>query len=271
MNNVTHTLKIKGKYFNFINNGSKDIEVRVGYSMIKRIKVGDFIQFMERGNAKFQVTEIRIFKSFAELFSNIPVKRVLPDITDKEKAIRTMEKIYPKDREALGVYAIFIKKYVPTVRLIRASSLIIENKRCTFSTLISECYKKTDFIVPDYPYHFEWYFTKTVPAIFSGNRDIFAAIYEGKVVGVLIAKKDKEEKKICTLWVDKNMRNKHIATLLLESSFKFLETNKPLITIADYKLNLFLGIITKYGWEETQRLKGYYNDSTEIVFNGTLK
>ena len=29
MNNVTHTLKIKGKYFNFIDNGSKDIEVRV--------------------------------------------------------------------------------------------------------------------------------------------------------------------------------------------------------------------------------------------------
>lgn len=36
MSNVTHTLKIKGKYFNFIDNGSKDIEVRVGYSMIKK-------------------------------------------------------------------------------------------------------------------------------------------------------------------------------------------------------------------------------------------
>lgn len=271
MNNVTHTLKIKGKYFNFIDNGSKDIEVQVGYSMIKKIKVGDFIQFMERGNAKFQVTQIKIFKSFAELFKNIPVKRVFPDITDKEKAICTMESIYPKDREALGVYAIFIKKYIPTIKLMRASTLIHEDKRCTFSTLISECYRKTDFIVPDYPYHFEWYFTKTIPAIFNGSRDIFAAIYEGKVVGVLIAKKEKNEKKICTLWVDKNMRNKHIATLLLESSFKFLGTTKPLISIADYKLDLFLGIITKYGWIETQKLPGYYNNSTEIVFNGTLE
>ncbi len=271
MNSTIHTLKIKGKYFNFLDNGSKDIEVRVGYSMIKKIKVGDYIQFMERGNAKFQVVEVKIFKSFADLFDSIPVKRVLPDITDKAKAIRILEDIYPKDREALGVYAIYLKKYIPTIKLLRASSLISENKRSTFSTLISECYKKTDFIMPDYPYHFEWYYTKVIPDIFNGSRDIFAAIYEGKVVGVLIAKKDSQEKKICTLWVEKNMRNKHIATLLLESSFRFLETTKPLISIADYKVDLFSGIIAKYDWEVTQKLKGYYNKSAEIVFNGTLK
>ena len=63
-----------------------------------------------------------------------------------------------------------------------------------------------------------------------------------------------------------------IATALVERCFEWLGTTKPLITIADYKLDQFAGIIKKYGWEETQVLdSGYYNDhSREHVFNGTI-
>lgn len=52
---------------------------------------------------------------------------------------------------------------------------------------------------------------------------------------------------------------------------KWLETTKPLITLADYKLDMFKPIISKYDWELTEIVSGLYNDrSEELCFNGTL-
>ena len=58
---------------------------------------------------------------------------------------------------------------------------------------------------------------------------------------------------------------------MVEASMKFLETTKPLITLADYKLPMFQPIIDKYGWELTEIVEGLYNDrAKELCFNGTL-
>ena len=84
-------------------------------------------------------------------------------------------------------------------------------------------------------------------------------------------KKDKEEKKICTLYVSDQCRTHHLGTRMVEASMDFLETTKPLITLADYKLPMFQPIIDKYGWELTEIVTGLYNGSgKELCFNGTL-
>lgn len=85
-------------------------------------------------------------------------------------------------------------------------------------------------------------------------------------------KKDNTENKICTFLVLEGYRKKNIATKMLEQSFKYLGTTKPLITIADYKLPMFEGIIKKYDWVLTQTMEvGYYNNtSCELVYNGHL-
>ena len=58
---------------------------------------------------------------------------------------------------------------------------------------------------------------------------------------------------------------------MVEASMGFLETTKPLITLADYKLPMFQPIIDKYGWELTEVVEGLYNDKAkELCFNGTL-
>lgn len=59
---------------------------------------------------------------------------------------------------------------------------------------------------------------------------------------------------------------------MLEYAFKYLETTKPLITIADYKVPLFESLIKKYHWKLIQTMEeGYYNDfSREKVFNEHL-
>lgn len=58
---------------------------------------------------------------------------------------------------------------------------------------------------------------------------------------------------------------------MVEASMDFLETTKPLITLADYKIPMFQPIIDKYGWELTEVVEGLYNDKAkELCFNGTL-
>ena len=52
---------------------------------------------------------------------------------------------------------------------------------------------------------------------------------------------------------------------------KWLETTKPFITIADYKLEMFRPIIEKYNWKLTEIVSGFYNNkSQELCFNGIL-
>lgn len=271
MNRLIHALRIKGKYYNYLEKGSKDVEVRVGYKQIKKIKKGDLIEFENHAGIQFEVTEVRKFGSFQEMFADIPVKRVLPDYSDATTATAVLNGIYPADKQKLGVYAIFVKRYAPQLVIMQASELIKAGKHELFSTLMSKSYNVTDFISPDYPYHFEWFYTKCIPGVFAGTREVYTAVYDKKVVGVVFAKKDNNEAKVCTMWVDENMRGKHIATKLLEAAFPFLGTTKPLISVADYKLDMFKGVSAKYGWTITQRLENYYAEGvSEIVYNGTL-
>ena len=51
----------------------------------------------------------------------------------------------------------------------------------------------------------------------------------------------------------------------------WLGTTTPLITLADYKLEMFTPFINKYNWELIETITGAYNDrSKELCFNGTL-
>lgn len=67
-------------------------------------------------------------------------------------------------------------------------------------------------------------------------------------------------------------RNMNIATKLIEASFKYLETSKPLATVNSSKLGMFSKIIDKYDWKITEEVNDIYkNGETEIVLNGKVK
>lgn len=123
-----------------------------------------------------------------------------------------------------------------------------------------------------YPDFYNWYWNTQISRVIQGNGDIIFCIINSKIVGVANLKKDKKEVKLCTLFVSKNYRKSHIGTILVEKSFIYLGTTKPLITIPDYKIVLFKNIIDKYEWKCTQILdKGYYNKSCrEFVYNGFI-
>ena len=122
-------------------------------------------------------------------------------------------------------------------------------ERTIFSELVYQAYSLIDFIGEDYEHLCEWYWSKAVPWVFSNRMEFFLALDCNKVIGVLIAKKENDERKICTLFVSSEYSHKGIATRLINDSFEFLETTKPIITFSEYKLHQFMPIMQKYGWQ----------------------
>ena len=153
--------------------------------------------------------------------------------------------------------------------IVSARTLLEKKDYLTLNDLFFQTYALTDWITKDYPNHFKHFYSKYIPELFTGEREILA-YYEGMTVeGLCILKKS--EQKVCTLFVKEEARNKHLATRLLSEGFIFLGTTKPLITIAEYKVSMFEGLIKKYGWEHTQTLdKSYYGNAREFVFNGKM-
>ena len=142
--------------------------------------------------------------------------------------------------------------------------------------LATKVYMITDFICDDYPQYKEWYFTKQLPqTINSEKRNILFARdlkNAAEIISIACLKRDSEEQKICTLYVSDKYRGLGIGKAIVEESMRWLGTTKPLITFADYKLEMFKPIINKCGWELTQVVSGLYNDkSQELCFNGILK
>ena len=119
---------------------------------------------------------------------------------------------------------------------------------------------KEDFI-NYYPGIVEW-FNKIIKEIDEDNqkRELFLAIVINEdnieLAGVLILKKTKFEKKICTIRVDKK--------------FQYLETVTPLITLPEecYKEGSYRSLFKKYNFVETSKVKGIYRDNkVEYFFN----
>jgi ASC-1-like (ASCH) protein len=273
-----HGWRIKRKYYDLIFAGIKTLEVRVGYPDVKKVKKGDTITFKDHSNVKFEVVRVTCYKDFPEMLDSEDSNKAIPGVT-KYKALEMYQAIYPEDKEALGVYVFELRKQGNDVKSkkpgndvkIHKLSILTAN-RSSFGKYAHAAYVVTDYICKDYPKHFEWYWAKQIPRVFDGTGEVIVCTVGPDIAGVAFLKKDSNEKKICTFLVLEKYRGMHIATKMLEEAFKFLETTKPLITLADYKLPMFKHIIEKYGWELTQTMEaGYYNNSSsELVYNGTL-
>lgn len=267
-----HVWRIKKPYFLQLKSGDKDLEIRVGYTQIKKVHAGDTITFENYGDNLFDVKRVSVYDSFEELLAAESVECVLPGMT-YEGALRTLHEIYPPDKERLGVYAFNLKYHNKDEKIFyHASSLLKQEQNRLFAKLVAESYMITDWICEDYPNHCDHFYSKYVPGIFDGEREIISCYIGRKIVATAFLKKISDECKISTFFVAPRQRQQGIATELLKQCFAFLGTTKPLITISDYKLPQFEKIIAKYDWKQTQILgQGHYNDhSREYVFNGRI-
>lgn len=215
-----HVWRVKKEYFRQLKNGSKSLEIRVGYSQIKKVRQGDTITFENYGRNEFDVLRVSVYDSFERMLEVEGVKNVLPDMTF-DGALRMLRDIYPKDRESLGVYVFELRLKTndakkPTLEFLKASDLLKAGHNKTFSKLIAESYMITDWICKDYPSHCDHFYSKYVPGIFDGEREVISCYVDGKIAATAFLKKDKTELKISTLYVKPEYQKRGIATALVE-------------------------------------------------------
>ncbi len=104
------TLRIFRKYYQLIANGEKTIEVRVGYSSMKNISTGQYLKFVCQDDECLTVVKrVQEYSSFDELFKNEDCKKINPHLSIEEQTSE-IRKIFPNEKEKLGVIAIEIEK-----------------------------------------------------------------------------------------------------------------------------------------------------------------
>ena len=141
-----------------------------------------------------------------------------------------------------------------------------------FNLLSNQIYYLTDHLSVDYPKHQDWFFTKQLPNVGNGTREVLFVRKYNNICGVSFLKKTEEEKKICTFYVAEHGRNIGIGRSLMKASFDYLETTTPMITMPSEKVQFFIHFIHNNNWKITQIIDGYYvKNVDEVVFNGKLK
>jgi len=102
----TKTLWIKDDYLRQILSGRKTVEVRVGYSNITRLEVGD--RLLLNDEHPFCIVRIGRYASFDELLTHEDPANIAPDLSPDE-LLEVLRGIYPPEKEALGVVALEIE------------------------------------------------------------------------------------------------------------------------------------------------------------------
>lgn len=143
--------------------------------------------------------------------------------------------------------------------------ILSQMNRKNFSKATNEIYLLTDYNHKQYPEYLKWYYSKNIPRVLDGSGEIIFYLDGLTVAGLAILKKDLQEAKICTLMLSEEYRKKGYSKELLESSFEFLGTDKPLITIPSNRIKEFQGIISTYDWQESKKTDIYLSE--EIIFN----
>lgn len=140
--------------------------------------------------------------------------------------------------------------------------------------LIKKIGETLSFLKKDYPDFYNWYNDKIVNGVDKGSRHIFVATPMNNsniIAGVLILKDEREEKKICTLYVMENHRGKGIGVAFIDCAINVLKTNKPMITISEHNKELFNPLLSKYNFKENKEYPDYYRKGvSEFAYNGYL-
>lgn len=101
----TKTLWVREEYLDWILEGRKSVEVRVGYGNITRLEAGDILLLNEQH--AYVIRRIGRYVSFAELLRNEDPAQIAPDLAPSE-LLAALQRLYPAEKEALGVIALEI-------------------------------------------------------------------------------------------------------------------------------------------------------------------
>ena len=111
---MEHIMKLQPKYYSFILNGTKRIEIRLFDEKRQQIKIKDTIKFLKEPelNEAFyaKVVGLLRYSSFEEMFKDFDISILSDKSMTKEELIYVLEQFYPKEKqEQYGVLGIRIE------------------------------------------------------------------------------------------------------------------------------------------------------------------
>lgn len=105
-----------GEYFDSIRKGKKKVEVRLNDEKRRKIKVGDFIEFIKIPEQDetiiIKVTDLKIYDTFQAMYEDIPFQDIDCEGWTMQEMIDGTYEIYtPEQEKEWGTLAITIEYY----------------------------------------------------------------------------------------------------------------------------------------------------------------
>ena len=108
--NIMHEMKLQDRYFNYILNGTKRIELRLLDEKRSKIKIGDTIKFVNiENNNEFICNVIGLYnsRSFDDLFKDFDISILADSSMTKDELKNVLYEFYTKElQEKYGVVGI---------------------------------------------------------------------------------------------------------------------------------------------------------------------
>ena len=134
--------------------------------------------------------------------------------------------------------------------------------------LFIDLYNNLYYLENEYPNFFNWYknlFNEDYTL--KPDREIFLCKYVYDTAGIIILKKTKSERKICTLRVKENYQKNGIAKKLIKAGIKWLGDSKPFVTVSEYRNEQFKHLFKHFGFNLKDKINCYNFDVKEFFYN----
>ncbi|MGW7520126.1 ASCH domain-containing protein [Streptomyces sp. NPDC054796] len=97
---VEHTLNLRKPYFDLIASGDKTVEVRVGYTKIRKMAVGGLLRFNSGADTLLtRITAVNEYESFTALLNAEDPTAIAGTAESWEKLMAAIRDIYPRRRK----------------------------------------------------------------------------------------------------------------------------------------------------------------------------
>lgn len=108
---MTHKMNLQDKYFDFIKNGTKRIELRLNDEKRQQIKIGDSIEFSnEKDKFIAKVIGLLEYQDFKTLFNDFGIEILADKTMTKEELLGVLSEFYtPEKQEKFGVIGIRVE------------------------------------------------------------------------------------------------------------------------------------------------------------------
>ena len=95
-------MNLQPKYFDFIKDGTKRIELRLYDEKRRSIQLGDIIEFAKSEDEKFKAEVIGLlrYNSFADLFEDFDISILADSSMTKQELLEVLGEFYTEEKQA---------------------------------------------------------------------------------------------------------------------------------------------------------------------------